>query len=105
MPCDSTIATLTAEGLIGLGAAARLVSVHPATLTRWCHRGAKTPTGERVHLEHVRLPGRIMTTEAAVHRFLTAIGTATPAATTTRTPAKRRKAAEDAEAELRRMGV
>lgn len=96
---------LTAEGLVGLSAVAGPMGVHPSTLTRWCNRGAKTKTGERVFLEHVRLPGRIMTTEAALSRFLAAISATPEPVKTTRTPAKRRKAAEEAMAELRRMGI
>jgi transposase-like protein len=103
--CLSPIARLTAEGLVPVAAAARKLGVHPASVRRWCLRGASTATGGRVRLEHVRLPGKLLTTLAAVERFTQAIGSPIATAPAVRSPAKRNKAADAAEAELRRMGV
>jgi hypothetical protein len=42
---------------------------HLSTLMRWIRTGAKSPTGEVVCLEAIRLGGRWMTSRAAIQRF------------------------------------
>jgi hypothetical protein len=72
-----------------------------ACVFRWCTEGVKLPDGQRVHLEHVRLAGRILTTHRAIRRFLEA---QTPQPTdntpSVRTPARRRRQHEHAAAAL-----
>jgi transposase-like protein len=105
--CTSPIERLTAEGLIPVASAARKLGVHPASVRRWCETGGQSRSGERVALEHIRTPGRLRTSMAAVERFLSQLGqqpnTEQPARQ--RTPAKRAKADANARETLRRMGV
>src|SRR6185312_5353516 len=55
--------------------------VNPATVWRWAHEGAKTPTGERVKLEVVRVGMSWLTSQAALDRFVVALTSAsTPSA-------------------------
>jgi hypothetical protein len=42
---------------------------HTATIWRWCRKGVKTRSGERIRLEHVRMGGRVLTTEENMLRF------------------------------------
>ncbi len=51
--------------------AAKVVPGHPSPncLWRWCRKGVKSRSGERVHLQHVRLGGVIYTTAAWVEEF------------------------------------
>lgn len=48
----------------------------PASVWRWCRKGIKTSGGRRVRLEHVRVGGRIYTTEPAMERFFAAVAAA-----------------------------
>ena len=78
--------------------------VHPATLTRWILRGARAVDGRTVKLEAVRLGSRWLSSEAALGRFVAALGT--PAGQKpARSPAARTKAADKAGAELERLGA
>ncbi len=51
--------------------AAKVLPSHPSPncLWRWCRKGVKSRSGERVHLQHVRLGGVIFTTAAWVEEF------------------------------------
>lgn len=40
-----------------------------SAIWRWCRRGLKSRSGRRVRLQHVRVGGRIFTTEEYMHRF------------------------------------
>ena len=40
---------------------------------RWCRRGIKTRSGARIHLEHIRVGGKIFTTAEALDRFFSAV--------------------------------
>ena len=105
---------LTTESPVPLAAAAKWVPpartgrrTHISTLLRWIFAGATAPDGSRVRLEAVRLGGRWMTSRAALQRFALAL---TPRLegderTVPRSPAKRRRADERAEAELDKMGL
>lgn len=77
----------------------------PSTCFRWTTTGARSASGERVKLECLRVGGRIVTTQAAVRRFLTRLtnGTTAPASSV-RTPAQRRRDHERAEKELQAAG-
>jgi hypothetical protein len=105
----------TAEKPIPLNTAASLIPparngkrTHLSTLLRWITAGARSPSGERVRLEAVRLGGRWMTSREALQRFAerltprldTAASTATP-----QTPGQRQHAAERAERELNKIGI
>src|SRR5947208_15924617 len=105
------------EGL-SLSAAGRLFpghrggrSVDPSTVFRWVTKGTRTPGGQLVKLEAVRVGGRWLTSHGAVARFVAALtaasdpasGTSTPPAN--RTPAARKRASEKAAATLKAMGA
>ena len=63
---SSEIEQLRLEGMVSLSNAARHFGVSPASISRWCQKGATTKAGGRVKLEHVRFPGKVLTTIAAV---------------------------------------
>ena len=103
---DEVFRTLTLEGLMPLAAAARQLNVHPSSLSRWCQRGAKTKEGQRIRLEHLRMPGRIVTSQAAVARFLMRLdGEPETKGAALRTPAQRTRASREAGEILREMGI
>lgn len=79
----------------------------PSTCFRWTQTGARSATGERVKLEFLRVGGRIVTTQAAVRRFMLALtnGTTANPTPTPRTQAQRRRAVERAERKLIEMGA
>ena len=79
--------------------------IHATTVTRWCLRGVKLSGGRRVHLEHIRAGGKLITTRAAIVRFLAAQTETPEPACTLRTVTERRRAADAAAAELEAMGV
>lgn len=105
---------ITSEGPLGMAEAAKLLGsfrrgrpTHPSTPTRWATKGFRLPSGENIRLETIRIAGRLMTSRAAVLRFLEAMqdptDNAAPAAM--RSPAERRRAAERAGRELEKMGA
>lgn len=70
---------LTAEGLIGMVEAARLMGTfrngkgtHPSTLIRWCLNGISLADGRLLKLESIRCSNRLLTSRPAVLRFLAA---------------------------------
>lgn len=98
---------------ITLARAAKLIPgasgkhANPSTLFRWTVSGARAVDGERVKLEFLRVGGRIVTTQAAVRRFMLALtnGTTTAPTPAPRSPAQRRRAVEKAEKRLIEMGA
>lgn len=96
---------LMSEGLISMSEAAKLfgscrsgAATHRATLTRKCLKGDRLPDGTRLRLEHVRVANRLMTSRAAVVRYVAAL-TAAPAAVPAialRSPAARRRGSDAA---------
>lgn len=42
---------------------------HPSCIWRWCRRGVKSRSGERIKLEHVRIGGKIFCTAAWLDEF------------------------------------
>ena len=54
-----------------LGQATKIAPGRPSTncLWRWCRRGVLSRNGRRVHLQHVRLGGRIYTTARWLDEF------------------------------------
>lgn len=108
---NASTAPLNGESLITLSqAAARYpghrgaVRLHPATLTRWILTGVKGLDGRRVKLEAVRVGGRWLTSEAALHRFSAALGV-TDAPAPPRTLSAQRAASERDAAALKAMGA
>jgi hypothetical protein len=106
------------EQTMGLGEAARRLPRgrrgRPVTLSclvRWVLEGVKSPAGEVVKLEAVRLGGRWVTSAEALQRFAerltpnTGDGKAQALAKTPRPPTKRQKASERAAAELEKAGI
>lgn len=82
---------INTEELIPLGEAAQRVpgrlgkpGVHVSTMTRWCHQGINNET-----LEFVRVGGRILTSMAAVQRFVTRVTAAAQGSPPPPTPKKK----------------
>jgi len=50
--------------------------VHMSTMWRWARRGVRARNGQRVHLEHVRIGGRVMVEETALGEFFRALAQA-----------------------------
>ena len=57
------LATLTelAKGLPG--------RPHSSTVWRWCRKGVKSRSGDRIQLEHVRIGARVFSSPQAVEQF------------------------------------
>lgn len=61
------------DDLLTLTEAANLIPGRPpdrTTVSRWVNHGIRAARGELVRLDHVRVGGRVLTTKAAVERFL-----------------------------------
>lgn len=61
-----------------LAEAAKLTPRQPAvgTLWRWARRGVRARDGRSIHLHHVRVGGRVYTTEQWLHEFFAELATA-----------------------------
>lgn len=59
------------ETFLSLGQAAKLAPGRPSAncLWRWCRRGVLSRSGERVHLQHRRIGGKIFTTAGWLDEF------------------------------------
>jgi hypothetical protein len=115
---DANVIDLTQEAPLPLADACRLVpparkgrKTHLSTLLRWISRGARSPSGECIRLEALRIGGRWMTSREALQRFaerLTPLppdfGGATPPSMP-RTPTARQRASARAGKELERFGI
>lgn len=73
------IERILAEGAIGCAEAARVFATvrngrpcHPSTVNRYCLKGVPLPDGSIVKLEHFRAAKRLLTSRAALVRFLAA---------------------------------
>ena len=107
------IERLIAEGTIGMSETARLLGTfrggrpcHPSTPTRWCLDGVKLLDGRVLRLEHYRTAGRLMTSRAALVRFLAAQQQPVDVPDVIlRSPAQRKRASDGCSTELTRMGV
>jgi len=70
-------------------------SIHLATTHRWAHRGIRRKDGTLVKLEVIRIGGTVMSSEAAIRRFLTAINeTGDDSQQTSPTPSAKKRTAE-----------
>ena len=100
------LSRLTAEGPVFVGEVSQKHRTHPATVTRWMLRGVLAPGGRRVHLEHYRQGAKLVTSWAAVDRFLAALQSPTESddVTPPRSPAAREKAAARANKDLADAG-
>ena len=97
-----------AQALRGVPAARGADRLSPSTGSRWASQGVRLPDGRRVKLEAVRIGSRLLTTDAAVARFLAALNgdpPATTAAAEPRGPGQRRRASEAAGRRLAELGV
>jgi hypothetical protein len=106
--------SLDGEQLLTFSAAARALPsrtggrAHGATVWRWASIGAKSPTGERVRLERVRIGTVWYTSREAVARFLAALSCEsdrTSVHPAVRIPTQRQRSHERATEELEKMGI
>jgi hypothetical protein len=73
---------------------------------RWVLNGSRALDGKLVRLEAVRLGGRWITSAEAIARFAAALTPPTSEnVLSSRTPRQRRRAAEQAERELEKLGI
>jgi hypothetical protein len=79
--------------------------IHATTVTRWCLKGARLPSGLRIRLEHFRCGPRLFTTREAIVRFIKAQTEPTGEPINPRTPTERNRATDQAEKELDILGV
>ena len=49
---------------------------HSATIWRWCRKGVRSRSGTTIKLEHVRVGGKIFTTEGSLSQFFEAVAEA-----------------------------
>lgn len=85
----------------------------PSTIWRWCRIGIKSRSGDRIRLEHVRVGGRVFTTDDALSEFFARVAEADLAhfAAETVSPAQqpthgqRRRSIERSEQTLRGAGI
>ncbi|MDB5314051.1 MAG: hypothetical protein JWO38_8253 [Gemmataceae bacterium] len=105
---------ILAEGPLGMSAIARLcgkyrngAATHPSTPKRWHSKGVTLTDGRVIKLDAVRLNGRLVSSRAALLRFIRAQQNPPPAppAPATPTPTARERAAAAASAELDSLGV
>jgi hypothetical protein len=89
---------------VGLTDAGRERGVSGPTVFRWATRGCRAADGTRVRLEYARIGGRLLTSRAALDRFLVALNSPPEPSATSNTPARRSRAAVSASAELEREG-
>jgi hypothetical protein len=105
---------LAIETPLPLTTAAKLVPpgrngkrTHLSTLQRWILLGVKSPSGEIVRLEGLRLGGRWLTSRQALQRFAERLTPAIGDAPSPphRTPGRRQQASERAARELEKEGI
>jgi hypothetical protein len=78
---------------------------NPSTVARWVHKGATGADGTRVKLAAVRVGGTLYVTEQALADFLAALNGRPAPEVPQRSPAARRKAADEAVRKLDAMGA
>ncbi len=117
MPDNSDITTLVdrilSEGPIGMSAAAKIYGTfragrptHASTPTRHHLYGITLPDGTVLRLEAIRIAGRLMTSRAAVTRFVAVQQSdAPPASRAQSTPSVRRREATIAATQLDALGI
>ncbi len=108
---------------LSLAQAARIAPASPSpnTVWRWCRKGVKARTGQRVYLKHIRVGGKIFIEGPALERFFKALSDADAVyfaesdsasstvsdtdASRTRTPSRRAKDIASAESDLKAAGL
>lgn len=108
------------QDYITLTEATKLAPGRPSVncIWRWARRGMLARNGERVHLEHVRIGGKLFTTEAWLSQFGQALAeadasyfklddkpTVLVSSPRGRSDKERQAAIEKAERELKEMGL
>ena len=87
---------------------------HPSAVWRWCRRGIKSRSGNRVCLRHIRAGGKIYVKRDWLDEFFTAVADADaehfapdPATTQSRTRShrQRQRAVERAERDYAQAGI
>lgn len=66
------------EKFLSMSEASRLTPRRPSigTIWRWCRRGVRARDGQYVRLHHVRVGGRVYTTEAWLEQFFEQVAAA-----------------------------
>lgn len=100
---------------ITLAQAAKLTPGRPSSCAvwRWCRVGVKSRTGERIRLDHIRIGGRLFTTESDLQRFFKLVAEADrahfeverPESAKPSTDRNRERSIERAEATLAKGGI
>ncbi len=67
---NSAFDVLVEEGILPIAEIAKKIGSNPRALKRWASEGLTLGNGETVKLEHVRFPGRVMSSLPAVKRFI-----------------------------------
>jgi Protein of unknown function (DUF1580) len=104
---------LTVENPISLAEVCRIVPpghsgrrTHLSTVLRWVLTGARSPSGELVQLEALRIGGRWMSTREALQRFAERLTpTINRSSVETRTVSRRQRESERAGQELEALGI
>jgi hypothetical protein len=78
---------------------------NPSTVARWVQKGATGADGQRVKLGAIRVGGTLFVTEQALADFIAALNGPTAPEPSPRSPAARRKAADEAVRRLNEMGA
>jgi hypothetical protein len=101
---ETTISLTQAARLLPRGRGDRPVTL--SCLLRWIRYGARSPSGELVRLEAIRLGGRWVTSREALQRFAEALtprlGDTSPMP---RTPAAQQRASERAAQQIEKLGI
>lgn len=68
------MAPISTEANIDCVKAAKIIPGRPSsdTVWRWMTKGVKLPNGERLRLDHIRVGGKLFTTETNVRDFIAA---------------------------------
>jgi hypothetical protein len=74
-------------------------------LFRWVRSGVRGPDGQRIYLEAARLSGKWISTPGAIRRFVAAQTPPQIEDAARRTVSQRRRAIEEADRELERLGA
>ncbi len=78
---------------------------NPSTVARWVHKGVTAANGQRVKLVAVRVGSVLYVTEQSLADFLAALNDSPASEVPHRSPAARRKAADEAVRRLTEMGA
>jgi hypothetical protein len=80
--------------------------VNFSTVYRWIFRGVRSPAGQLVRLESVRVGGRWLVSREALQRFVEMLSVrSSDASPSPRSPAERRRKSAVAGKKLERMGI